>query len=135
MGKQIAVAERIETIEGTIAASKKLKPRRRKSIIILSGLLVVAVCASLLLFVKYKHAASDSPVSKQQQLTKQLSQVIEMPAGQPVISTVLDKSKLTNPALQQRAHNGDVLFIFPQSKRLILYRPADKKVVDMLTIQ
>lgn len=101
----------------------------------LSVLLLVMICASLLLFVKYKHAANNNPVNQQQQLTKQLSQLIEMPPDQPVISTVLDRSKLTNQVLASRAHNGDILFIFPQSKRLILYRPADKKVVDMLNIQ
>jgi hypothetical protein len=115
--------------------SPKNSMPRRKLVIVLSVLVLVMASASILLFVKYRHAANNNPTHQQQQFTEQLSQLIEMPPDQPVISTVLDKSKLTNRTLANRAHNGDLLFIFPQSKRLILYRPSDKKVVDMLNIQ
>jgi hypothetical protein len=98
-------------------------------------LVLVMVAVSALFFVKYKRAANISPANQQQQLVKQLSQLIEMPPDQPIISTVLDKSKLSNPVLASRARNGDNLFIFPLSKRLILYRPSDNKVVDMLNIR
>lgn len=109
--------------------------KRQKTILVLSALVVIMVCASVLLFVKYKREANTNPVTQQQQLTKQLGSLIEMPNEAPVITTVLDRSKLTNATLAGKAHNGDTLFIFPKSKRLVLYRPSDKKVVDMLNIQ
>lgn len=109
--------------------------QRRWVIIILSVLLVIMMAISIVLLVKYRRETDSNPATRQQQLTDQLSQVAEMPPEQPVISSVLDRSKLTNPALTSRAKNGDQLFIFPKSKRLILYRPSTQKVVDMLNIQ
>ena len=87
------------------------------------------------MFVKYKREANNNPVTRQKQLTAELSEVIVMPPDEPVVSTVLDSSKLTNKTLAAKARNGDQLFIFPKSKRLVLYRPADHKVVDMLNIR
>jgi hypothetical protein len=117
-------------------AEEKQQPRKRqKAIILLSVLLALMVGASILLLMKYRQATSSNPVTQQQQLTDQLSKLIEMPPDAPVISTVLDSSKLTNKALAARARNGDKLFIFSDSKRLVLYRPSDNKVVDMLNIQ
>lgn len=109
--------------------------KRRILIAVLLILFIAMTCVSLLLFIKYRHETSSNPASQQQQLTRELSQVAEVPSEQPAISTVLNSSKLTNPILAKHAHNGDKLFIYPNSKRLILYRPSDRKVVDMLTIQ
>jgi hypothetical protein len=111
------------------------RPRRRWLTRTLVILLVVALAASGFWFAQYRKALRNNPATQQQQLVTQLSKLIEMPSGQPVITTVIDKSKLTNPTLASLAHNGDRLFIFTKSKRLVLYRPSDKKVVDMLTIQ
>lgn len=111
------------------------RPRRRKITWLLSALLVLAIAASGFWFVQYREAQANNPSTQQKQLVSQLSKLIEMPSGQPVITTVIDKSKLTNKTLASQAQNGDRLFIFAKSKRLVLYRPSDKKVVDMLTIQ
>ena len=111
------------------------KKPHRKAIIILSVLLLLTVGTSALLFVQYRREVSKNPLSQQQLLIKQLSQLVELPHEQPIISTVLDRNKLGNRVLASQAHNGDNLFIFSKSKRLILYRPADKKIVDMLNIQ
>jgi hypothetical protein len=145
MSKQIAVATEADpnesnTYQDRLAATSRTSPRTawaspRRFITILVILLVILAAASVLLFAKYRHATADNPARKQQRLTAELGQVVELPPEQPIISTVLDKSKLSNQALASRAHDGDTLFIFPKSKRLILYRPNDKKVVDMLNIQ
>ena len=111
------------------------KKPHRKAIIILSVLLLLTIGTSALLFVQYRREASKNPFTQQQLLTQQLSRLAELPHEQPIISTVLDRNKLGNRVLASRAHNGDNLFIFSKSKRLILYRPVDKKIVDMLNIQ
>jgi hypothetical protein len=58
-----------------------------------------------------------------------------VPNETPVITTVLDKTKLTNKSLATHATNGDRLYIFSKAKRIMLYRPSTHQVVDMLTIQ
>ncbi len=134
MSKQIAVTGTQDT-ETTGRKAKRPRLRQRKGIILLSLLVIILLGAIGLLFAKYQHVQNNNPANQQKALTEQLHELAELPPEQPVISTVLDTSKLTNPALAKRAKNGDTLFIFPESKRLILYRSSDKKVVDMLTIQ
>lgn len=137
MSKEISVSvpgER-ETPDTNMARKSKRASRRPKLTLLLCVLIVLLISMSIVLFLKYRHASSDNQANKQQRLTRQLGQLIVLPPEQPVISTVLDKSKLTNPALEQRARNGDVLFIFPHAKRLILYRPSNDRVVDILSIQ
>ncbi len=34
-----------------------------------------------------------------------------------------------------RSQNGDKLLIYTQAKRLILYRPSSKKIIETLTIE
>lgn len=121
--------------EESLQLAQKAIKGRRKFVVILLILLFIALLTSAFLFVKYKRELNSNPVNRQRELTQQLGQLIEMPNEEPVISTVLDKSKLTNKTLAKRAQNGDQLFIFTDSKRLILYRPSDHKVVDMLNIQ
>lgn len=115
--------------------TKRHTGKRQKTIVALSVLLVLTASAGTLFFIKYRQAKNDNPVNRQEQLTRQLGEVMEIPDETPVISTVLDKSKLANDTLEARARNGDVLFIFSKSKRLVLYRSTDKKVVDILNIR
>ena len=60
--------------------------------------------------------------------------MIELPDEKPDIATVQDASRLTNPLLASRTADGDKLLIFNASKRVIIYRPATGKIVDILTI-
>ncbi len=64
-----------------------------------------------------------------------VSSLVVTPSETPEIATIKDASKLTNSALAQKAQNGDVLLIYGKTSQIIVYRPALKKIVDMLTIQ
>ena len=108
---------------------------RKLFIGILLLLLVIAVGVSGLLFIKYKRAVDTANSSEREQIIQRLAPIIILPDEQPDLSTILDTSKLTNQVLKQRANNGDKLLIYNKAKRLIIYRPATGKVVDMLTIQ
>lgn len=48
--------------------------------------------------------------------------------GNPVILTVEDKTKATQPFLQQ-AENGDKVLLYYKAKKSILYRPSEKRIV------
>jgi hypothetical protein len=87
------------------------------------------------LYWQYHKAADKDPQSQQQKWITDISSVMVAPDETPVITTVLDKTKLTNQSLAAVASNGDRLYIYSKAKRLILYRPSLHKVVDMLTIQ
>lgn len=115
--------------------SKNSGDKRKHLIVLLSLLLVVAVAGCGYWFWQYKKTSNDTPQAKQRQLVGQLDKVAIRPNEEPVISTVMDASKLTNKTLARQARDGDTLFIFAKSHRIILYRTSEHKVVDMLTIQ
>lgn len=115
------------------------KPRRRKQTLfigILVILLLLATSACVFFFMKYQDAQAESAAKQRSDLVATIGKAVLLPAGEePGLSTVIDKSKLSNPTLRERAKNGDKLLIYTKAGRLIIYRPSTGKVVDMLTIQ
>ena len=102
---------------------------------ILVILLVIALAGCGYWFWQYKKSSNNTPEAKQQKLLSQLGKAALHPDEDPVITTVANASKLTNKTLAKEARNGDTLFIFTKSRRIILYRTSEHKVVDMLNIQ
>lgn len=117
------------------AAQSQATVKKRKTVIILMMLLILALVGCFYWFWQYKKSSDNTPEARQKQLVSQLDKVAVHPSEEPVITTVANASKLTNPTLSKEAHNGDTLFIFSKSHRIILYRTVDRKVVDMLNIQ
>lgn len=115
-------------------AAKK-RSSHRAAYAIFALLLLSALGFGGFFFYKYQDALQREPNRESQRITQAIEKVVALPDEEPVLSTVQDKSKLTNTALRVRAENGDKLLIYSKAKRLIIYRPSTKKVVDMLTIQ
>lgn len=109
--------------------------KRRLLVGLLVVLLVLACGTSALLFFKYQRAIDTNTNKEADAIAKRIGDIVSLPSEKPSISTVLDRSKLTNKVLKERAHNGDKLLIYDKAKRIILYRPSVGKVIDMLTIE
>lgn len=88
--------------------------------------------ASGVMFYKY-HQSQNTEQARQKKLVASLSQTIDLPDGTPTIVTVSDKDKLTNKTLADRVQNQDLLVIYGSTKRIIVYRPSTKKVIDMFS--
>jgi hypothetical protein len=97
-------------------------------------ILLIAIGAGVFFFIKYRQAVNDNPQAETKDLTATISKSVQLPNETPTVATVVDKNKLANKALSSKAKNGDKLLIYSNAKRLILYRPDDKKVIDMLSI-
>lgn len=68
-------------------------------------------------------------------LAGQIGKSVQLPNEQPTLFTIADKSKISNKALGQRVDNGDELLFFKSARKVVIYRPSTKKVIDMLTIE
>jgi hypothetical protein len=118
--------------------NQALRPRQRGRRLLIGALLLLLVLAcgsSAFLFFKYQRAVNNTSAKEAESIARRIGDIISLPDGKPAVSTVLDKAKLTNETLKERAENGDKLLIYVKAKRLILYRPSTEKVIDMLTIQ
>ena len=99
-------------------------------------LVVILLATSVVLYLKYQEASKKADAAQaDQQLIEHVAQMVIVPTEQPSVATVLDKSKLTNKELAERAENDDKLILYAKSKKVILYRPSQQKIVDILTIQ
>ena len=97
-------------------------------------LLLVAVGGGVFYYIKYHQAVNASPQAEARDLTAYIGERVQLPHESPTVATVVDKSKLTNKSLASKAANGDKMLIFTNAKRLVLYRPSTKKVIDILSI-
>lgn len=107
---------------------------RKKNIgtLILVGVCLVATIGAITFYVKYQKA-QDGGQAAQKKMLASIGAVVALPKEQPTIVAVADKEKLSNKALASRVENKDLLLIFGSTKRIIVYRPATSKVIDMLT--
>lgn len=68
-------------------------------------------------------------------LVAEVSKVARLPENEtPSIATITDVSKLKDQSFFKDAKNGDILLVFNQSGKAILYDPKDKKIVDTTTL-
>jgi hypothetical protein len=65
-------------------------------------------------------------------VVKQVGKLVILPTDErPTLATVSDASKLKSQPFFVDAANGDKLLVYSKSKKVILYRPSQNKIVDM----
>jgi hypothetical protein len=66
------------------------------------------------------------------QLLASLSTIMDLPEDDtPTITTVSDAEKAKSDAFFKNAKDGDKVVYFTKSRRVILYRPDDNKIIDV----
>jgi hypothetical protein len=80
-----------------------------------------------------KQVVGKKPIAdtKAVEAVKTVSKYMELPNEAPTVATVTDKSKLAPEAFFEKAENDDMVLIFSQASKAILYRPATKKIIDV----
>lgn len=69
---------------------------------------------------------------EQQQLISEVGKLIILPGDEePTIATVSDLSKLKGQAFFDKAKIGDKVLIYNKAEKAILYRPGDKKIIEL----
>lgn len=75
---------------------------------------------------------SASPNDETKQLLDEVSKILVLPQNEtPTIATVSDLSKLAGQPFFEAAAVGDKVIIYSTSKKAILYRPSEKKVINI----
>lgn len=107
--------------------SKLSSKQRLGLMVIIAGLLALAGYY----YYQYHRSLQSGTADGSTQLVKQLSTVMELPDETPTVATVTDENKLSDQPFFSKAKNGDKILIFASAHRAILYRPADKKIIDV----
>jgi len=65
-------------------------------------------------------------------LIKEIGKLIQLPDGEtPTVATVTDVEKVREQPFFKNALVGDKVLVYSQSKKAILYRPTEKKVIEV----
>lgn len=77
-------------------------------------------------------AAAEAEAKK---LIDEVASLIALPEGEdPTVATITDIEKLKDQPFFKNAKNGDKVLIFTQAKKVILYDPAAKKIIDVAPV-
>ena len=67
-----------------------------------------------------------------QKLVAEVGKLIQLPTDEtPTVATITDIEKVKEQAFFKNAQNGDKVLIYTNAKKAILYRPSEKKVVEV----
>lgn len=109
-----------------------------KKYILLLILFLLTAFPSVFFFIKYRESEQKlksvlgTSSEKNSKIIEAVGKLITLPEGEtPTIATVTDKDKLNNQAFFQSAKNGDILLIYSQAKKAILYDPLARKIIDV----
>ncbi len=65
-------------------------------------------------------------------LVKEVSALIDLPSDEePTIATVSDLSKLESQPFFEKAKNGDKVLFYTEAKKAYLYRPSEKRLIEV----
>ena len=68
-------------------------------------------------------------------LLEEVGKLMTLPTDEkPTIATVSDAEKVKTQSFFKLAQNGDKVLIFANTKKAILYRPSEKKIVEVGTV-
>lgn len=68
-------------------------------------------------------------------LVAEVGRLISLPEGEtPVIATVTDQDKLSDQPFFAAAELDDKIIIYQQARKAILYRPSEKRIVEVGTV-
>ncbi|HTE57935.1 MAG TPA: hypothetical protein VK694_04280 [Verrucomicrobiae bacterium] len=111
-------------------------PKRKRSLqkgalLLLGILFVLAAGSSAFFYKKYQGAQAKGKVDEAA-LLRDVRRTVQLPDEKPTMVTIADKDKLSNKVLAASVDNQDILLIYNDAKRLVVYRPSTHKVIDML---
>lgn len=104
-------------------------------IIILAVILLALALISGYFYSKYqtlKNNPEQVTKAETEALVDEIGKLIDLPKDEtPTLATVLDKEKLKDQPFFANAQNGDKILIYTKAKKAIVYRPKDKKIINV----
>lgn len=103
--------------------------------------LVIILLIALVVFFGFKYYESQIPTNitisqtgevDSNKIIEDVSKIFLLPINeQPSVALIKDLNSLAPQPIFTNAQNGDVLLIYLNAKKAILYRPSENKVIDV----
>lgn len=121
--------------------------RNKTILILLTMVVILALAGAGYMYFQYQktaqelkkvktQTASQSPKEDEvKKIVAEVAKLARLPQNEtPSIATITDVSKLKDQPFFKDAKNGDILLVFNNSGKAVLYDPKDKKIVDVTTL-
>lgn len=106
----------------------------RKLVTLLLAVLAVLILLGYGGITIYKHFSGKD--GGKEELIREIGALVELPQGEePSILTVTDPQALKGQLFFKESRVGDKVLIFGRSKKALLYRPSEKKVIHIAPIK
>lgn len=116
----------------------EVKKTGKANLIISIVLVVIAIALAALTFFFYRQYQNIKKNPNQiaqaeiDAVTANVGRIIDLPKDEtPTLATVQDKEKLKDQPFFAMAENGDKILIYTKSKKAIIYRPKDNRLVNV----
>jgi hypothetical protein len=123
----------VETKKQTSEAA--VSPTQKKQAgLLIAGAGVIVVGLLLLFLLPSGDVAKDGKISEREaaKLKVEIGKLINTPQEEPVMALVTNADQLiAEQPFYQGVTNGDVLVIYPQSRKAVLYSPKTKKLINV----
>jgi hypothetical protein len=116
---------------------KKILKLRNILIVFLIILTLGGIGSGAYFYLKYKDATKTNQSAEQtakevSDLVEEISKIMKLPEGEtPTLATVLEKDKLQDQEFFKNAENGDKVLVYMTAKKAILYRPSERKIIEV----
>lgn len=109
------------------------RPRITPPMILLAVLLLLAA-GNVYFYSQYRQARDTDPTTQTTKIVSELKRSVSLPDGTPSILTVVDRTKLKDRQIADKAQNGDKILVYQQAGQVYIYRPFTGKLVDILKL-
>ncbi len=125
----------IENVQDSIDEVEPMNQKRSKvSTSIFALLLIASISSSGFYAYKYYSLRQDpSSVAKEEvaSLVSQVGKLIDLPAEEPTVATVVDADALRSQAFFAKAQKGDKVLIYANAKKAFLYSASLNKIIEV----
>ncbi len=110
------------------------KKPRRVLVGTLAVLAILGILGTVYFYHRYETIKKDPNAEKQAEvssLVREVGQLMLLPGEAPTVATVLDTKVLKGQPFFQNAKNGDKVLVFVNARQAVLYRPAERKIINV----
>lgn len=96
-----------------------------------------ALVAALYFRSEYLSIVNDPKLSgliNSHRVVEEVKQLVQLPDEQPTVYSISDISKFKDQPILAKALPGDYFLVFTANKRGVLYRPSERKIVEIGSI-
>lgn len=115
----------------------RYRKRRLSRRAVLIGITVIAVLGiSWFAFSRDGERSPEQTTAEEaNQLVQEVGRFMLLPEGEtPTVATVTDPEKLKDQPFFENAVPGDKVLIYAQARKIILYNPQQKKIINVATL-